>query len=39
LFLDHFDVLILKNKKIYYFDIFLSEKQFEKQLQPHSQTS
>ena len=34
-FLDHSDVLIskiiLKNKKIYYFNIFLSEKYFKKQ--------
>jgi len=39
-FLDHFNVLILKiilkNKK-YYFNIFLSEKHFEKWWQPHSQ--
>jgi hypothetical protein len=26
-----------KIKKIYYFEIFLSEKHFEKQPQPHSQ--
>jgi hypothetical protein len=34
MFLDYFDLLIskiiLKNKKIYYFDIFLSEKLFKK---------
>jgi hypothetical protein len=32
--LDYFDVLMLKisfkNKKIYYFDVFLNKKQFEK---------
>jgi hypothetical protein len=41
-FLIYFDVLISKiiflNKKIYYFNIFSSEKYFEKQLSPHSQT-
>jgi len=34
-FLDHFDALItkiiFKNKKKYYFDIFLNEKHFKKQ--------
>jgi hypothetical protein len=40
-FSNHFDALILKiifkNKK-YHFNIFSSEKHFEKQLQLHSQT-
>ena len=40
MFLDHFDALIskiiLKNKKKYYFNTFLSEKHFKKQSQPHS---
>jgi hypothetical protein len=38
MFSDHFDALILKiilkNKKIYYFNIFSSKKYFKKQLQP-----
>jgi uncharacterized membrane protein len=38
-FLDHFDVLILKiifkKYKKYYFNIFSSEKYFKKQPQPH----
>jgi len=29
--------IIFKNKKIYYFDIFLSKKHFEKQSKPHFQ--
>jgi hypothetical protein len=38
-FLDHFDPLISKIiLKKYYFDIFVSEKYFERQPQPHSQT-
>jgi len=41
-FLDHFDVLlskiILKNKKIYYFDVFRNKKYFKKQLSSYSQT-
>ena len=41
MFLDHFDMLIskiiLKNKKIYYFNVFWNEKHFEKQLLPHFQ--
>jgi hypothetical protein len=32
-------MIFLKIKNIYYFDIFFSKKHFEKQLQPHSQTS
>jgi hypothetical protein len=36
-FLDCFDVLILKIRK-YYFDVFSSKKHFEKQLLSHSQT-
>jgi len=39
MFLNYFGVLILKlifkNKKKYYFDIFLSKKYFKKQLQPY----
>jgi len=43
-FLNHFDALISKiifffKKNIYYFDTFFSKKHFEKQLQPHFQTS
>jgi hypothetical protein len=40
LFSNRFDVLISKIilKNIYYFNTFLSEKYFEKQLLPHSQT-
>ena len=42
IFSNHFNVLILKMifKKIkkYYWHVFLSEKYFEKQQQPHSQT-
>jgi hypothetical protein len=30
-FLDHFNVLILKKNKKYYFNIFLNKKHFEKQ--------
>jgi hypothetical protein len=37
-FLDNFDALILKNKKKYYFDTFLSKKYFKKQSQSHFQT-
>ena len=41
MFSDHFDTLIskwfLKNKKNY-FDAFPSEKHYEKQPEPHSQT-
>jgi hypothetical protein len=41
MFLHYFDELILKiffkNKKIYYFDIFLNKKYFKKQSQSHSQ--
>jgi len=41
-FLDHFDALmskiIFKKLKKYYFNTFSSEKHFEKQPQPHSQT-
>jgi hypothetical protein len=37
IFLDHFDILISKIIfKKYYFNIFLNEKHFKKQLQPHS---
>jgi hypothetical protein len=39
----YFDVLILKinfkNKKIYYFDIFMTKKLYKKQSLPHSQTT
>jgi hypothetical protein len=40
MFLDHFDMVILKIIffKKNYFNIFLSEKYFEKQLQLYSQT-
>jgi len=41
-FSDHFDMLsqklFLKNKKKYYFDVFSSEKYFEKQPQLYFQT-
>ena len=30
--------MILKNKKIYYFNVFMNEKHLENQLQSHSQT-
>jgi len=36
IFLDHFNVLILKNKK-YYFDIFINEKHFENLPELHFQ--
>ena len=42
MFLDHFDVLMLKmifkKWKKYHFDVFQHEKHFEKLPQPHSQT-
>jgi hypothetical protein len=40
MFSDRFDVLISKIifLKKYYFDVFLNEKHFEKQLPPHFQT-
>jgi hypothetical protein len=43
MFSDHLDklmsnIIFKKNKNIYYFDIFSSEKHFKKQLIPHSQT-
>ena len=42
MFLDHFDMLILKiilkTIKKYYFDIFQSKKYFKKPPQPHFQT-
>jgi hypothetical protein len=38
-FLDHFNTLIdFKKIKEKYFNTFLSEKSFKKQLQPHFQT-
>ena len=41
--LDHFDmimskIIFFKMKKKHYFDLFLSEKHFEKQSLPHFQT-
>jgi hypothetical protein len=39
MFLNHFNILILKNKKyIYYFNTFLNKKYFKKQLPSYHQT-
>jgi len=38
MFLDCFDILVLKNKKIYYYNVFSSKKHFKKQTSLNSQT-